>query len=225
MTSIPPNGSEPNPLMLHIALKDHPSSPLLMDNAPREADSGPPTHTNTTDDSRQSPLQNIDEATGKAVVNDRKILYANVLTSELSAAIEVAQRAEVNLPPEHATQLREERIRAEDLISMARRHLEREVVEEVYFRDLERINEIIHSLALKTLELAPHTTSLWTDPVIQIRRDVHEILRSVDRALDGVEDLATAVLGPDLLLPNFFVEDGLHISFPRYFSIYGGLVS
>ena len=196
-----------------------------MDKSSKEADSGPPTPTNTTDDSRQSLLQNIDEATGKAVVNDRKILYANVLTSQLSAATEVAQRAEVNLPPQHATQLREERILAEDAISVARRHLEREVVEEVSFRDLERINEIIHSLTLKTLELAPHTTSLWTDPVIQIRRDVHEILRSVDRALDGVEDLATAVLGPDLSEHNFFVEDGLHIFFSRYFAIYGGLVS
>lgn len=196
-----------------------------MDESSKEADSGPPTPTNTTDDSRQSLLQNIDEATGKAVVNDRKILYANVLTSQLSAATEVAQRAEVNLPPQHATQLREKRILAEDAISVARRHLGQEVVEEVSFRDLERINEIIHSLTLEILELAPHTTSLWTDPVIQIRRDVHEILRSVDKALDGVEDLATAVLGPDLSEHNFFVEDGLHISFPRHFAIYGGLVS
>jgi hypothetical protein len=150
-------------------------------------------------------------------VNDEKAIFANVLTSLLSAGTKVAQRAEVSLASQHATQLREERILAEDAISVARRHLGQEVVEEVSFRDLERINEIIHSLTLEILELAPHTTSLWTDPVIQIRRDVHEILRSVDRALDGVEDLATAVLGPDLSEHNLF--------FPRHFAIYGGLVS
>ena len=100
---------------------------------------------------------------------------------------------------------------------MARRHLEQETIEEVSFQDLEHINEIIYELTQKILELAPHTTNLWTEPVKSIRTDVHEILRSVDKALDDIEDFARAVLGPDL--------EKQHLYFNRYFAIYGELVS
>ena len=162
-------------------------------------------------------FQEFDQIEQQKAINDKKAYFANELISLLNDSTKVAQMAEVLLPQHHAIQLRQERIEADDAISVARRHLEQETIEEVSFQDLEHINEIIYDLTQKILELAPHTTNLWTEPVKSIRTDVHEILRSVDKALDDIEDFARAVLGPDL--------EKQHLYFNRYFAIYGELVS
>ena len=162
-------------------------------------------------------FQEFDRIEQQKAVNDKKAYFANKLISLLSDSTKVAQVTEVNLPQQQAIQLRQERNKADDAISVARRHLEQENIGEVSFQDLEHINEIIYVLTQKILELAPHTTNLWTEPVKSIRTDVHEILRSVDKALDDIADFARAVLGPDL--------EKHHLYFNRYFAIYGELVS